>query len=361
MDAVRGGLVSEHAWVGIAVSQSELHARFLRRKRQQSAWDAEEARDLLTAEQRQHWVQYGCVTLIEYLEVYCGIEPRTAIDRVRVSHALGELPLLEAELEEGTFQFSHVKELTRIVIAQTEEEWIAHTRGMTYREVQQAVAGHVRGDRPTDPTHADERRRWVGFHVKPSTAARLFALLKQLEGERGDRFVDDDDKVNALCDHASGELPPAEVWITPDGRGFANGTQLDEAELEALTCDATIMGHVDDPHGRARPTITAKQRKRIKARDGHSCKVPGCRATRYLDVHHIVHREDGGDDADGNVLCLCRGHHRLHHEGRLQIGGRAPDELSFKRVNPDEDEERSCPRGHSSEPITTNGVRYSCE
>jgi hypothetical protein len=279
--------------------------------------------------------------------VYCGIEPRTAIDRVRVSFALGELPLLEAELEDGAFQFSHVKELSRIVIAETEEEWIRHTRGMTYREVQQAVAGHVRGDRPTDPTQPDERRRFVGFHIKPSTTARLFAILKQLEDERGDRFADDDDKVNALCDHASGELPPAEVWITPEGRGFANGTELDDAEMATLLCDATIMGHVDDPDGRAHPTITPKKRKRIKARDGHRCRVPGCRATRYLDVHHIVHREDSGDDADENLLCLCRGHHRLHHQGLLHISGRAPDALVFRRVNAEEDERSSCPRGHT--------------
>src|SRR6185503_14920666 len=124
----------------------------------------------------QLWTHFGCVTIIEYLEVFCGIEPRTALERVRVSLALADLPLLEAELESGTFQFSHVKELTRILIAETEEEWVQHTRGMTYREVQRAVAGHVRGDRPTDPTQPDERKRFVGFHVKPSTAARLYAL-----------------------------------------------------------------------------------------------------------------------------------------------------------------------------------------
>lgn len=349
MDAIRGDLRQEHGWTTAPVrtDHGALHARFLRRKRQQSAWDAEEARDLRVAENTQLWALYGCVTLIEYLEVYCGVEPRTAIDRVRVSHALGELPLLEAELEEGSFQFSHVKELTRIVVAETEDEWIHHTRGMTYREVQQAVAGHVRGDRPTDPTQPDERRRFVGFHVRPSTAARLFAILKELEAERGDRFVDDDDKVNALCDRASGEVAPAEVWVTSDGHSFAHGVELDDAERDTLLCDATMMGHVDDPHGRARPTITKRKRKRIKARDGNRCRVPWCRATRHLDVHHIVHREHGGDDADENLLCLCHGHHALCHRGLLTIEGRAPNTLIFRRVNADEDERSSCPRGHT--------------
>ena len=250
------------------LSRDELHARFVRRKRQQSAWDAEEARDLRVAEAMQLWRHFGCVTIIEYLEVFGGIEPRTAIDRVRVSQALAQLPLVEAELEEGALQFSHVKELTRIVVAETEEEWVRHVRGMTYREVQQAVAGHVRGDRPTDPTQPDERRRFVGFHIKPSTAAKLFALLKEIEAERGDRFVDDDDRMLALCDRASGASSdgastPAQVWITSDGHGFANGVELDDSELATLTCDATIMGSVDDADARPTHTIGKKKRQRI--------------------------------------------------------------------------------------------------
>ena len=71
-----------------------LHARFVRRRRQRAAWDAEEARDLRAAEKLRLWTQYGCVTLVEYLEVRCGIDPRTALERIRVSHALGELPLI---------------------------------------------------------------------------------------------------------------------------------------------------------------------------------------------------------------------------------------------------------------------------
>ncbi len=363
------------------LTRDALHARFLRRKREQSAWDAEEARDLRIAESLQLWNHYGCVTIIEYLEVHCGIEPRTALERVRVSLALADLPLLEAELEASTFQFSHVKELTRIVVAQTEEEWVHHTRGMTYREVQRAVAGHVRGDRPTDPTRPDERRRFIGFHVKPSTAARLFAVLKQLESERGDRFVDDDDKVHALCDRASVASPsadrasvaspaadsssttttsathptscecrPTQVWITTDGHAFANGAELDDAELATLTCDATIMGHVDDPDARPRHTIAPRKRRRILARDAHQCRVPGCRARHHLDVHHIIHRENGGDDADANLVTLCSGHHRLHHAGLLDITGRAPRDVTFRRVNANNDEEPSRPRGREPRP-----------
>ncbi|MGE0403744.1 MAG: HNH endonuclease signature motif containing protein [Kofleriaceae bacterium] len=341
--------IDADAFVPSPLSADALHARFLRRKRDQSAWDAEEARDLRLADANQHWTHYGCVTIVEYLEVYCGIEPRTALERIRVSIALADLPLLEAELEASTFQFSHVKELTRILVPETEEEWIDHTRGMTYREVQRAVAGHVRGDRPTDPTQPDERRRFVGFHIKPSTAARLHAILRALENERGDRFIDDDDRINALCDRATATAEhastPPQVWITTDGHAFANGVELDDAEVATWTCDATIMGHVDDPDAHPQHALTPRKRRRILARDGLQCRVPGCRSRHKLDVHHIIHREHGGDDADANLVTLCSGHHRLHHAGFLEITGHAPDEVMFRRANADDDE-GSRPRGH---------------
>ena len=318
--------------------QRALHARFMWRKRQQAAWDAEEARDLRTAERVRLWERYGCATFTEYLEIKCGIEPRTAIDRLRVAHALAELPLVEAELEAGTFAHSQVRELVRIVVPETEEEWVAHTRGMSYRQVRDALAGHVRGDRPGDPTRPDERLRTYRMQLTAQTAARLDALFAMLEAERGERFVDDDDKVNALCDAVAsgGESEPAQVWLTEEGRGFANGVELDAPEVAALTCDATMMGRVDDSHARPVPAVSKRTRKRLMARDGNQCSVPGCRSKRHLDLHHIVPREDGGTNADKNLATICGGHHRLHHRGLLEIRGHAPDALEFRRHDPDE-------------------------
>jgi hypothetical protein len=60
--------------------------------------------------------------------------------------------------------------------------------------------------------------------------------------------------------------------------------------------------------------------------------VPGCDRTRWLQVHHIVHWEDGGptDTAQGSgaellasLALLCAAHHRAHHRGVLGIEGDA--------------------------------------
>ena len=60
-------------------------------------------------------------------------------------------------------------------------------------------------------------------------------------------------------------------------------------------------------------------------RDHGRCKIPGCRASCFIDVHHLVPREHGGTHHVSNLALLCAGHHRALHAGHLVIEGAAPD------------------------------------
>jgi hypothetical protein len=62
----------------------------------------------------------------------------------------------------------------------------------------------------------------------------------------------------------------------------------------------------------------------VEERD-RSCRVPGCECTGWLQVHHVIHWEDGGPTDTGNLVALCSRHHRLHHLGQLGIAGNADD------------------------------------
>jgi hypothetical protein len=50
----------------------------------------------------------------EYLERELGYSPQVGIERMRVAHALAELPQIEACLGAGQLAFSAVRELTRV-------------------------------------------------------------------------------------------------------------------------------------------------------------------------------------------------------------------------------------------------------
>jgi len=323
-----------------------LHHEMKSETRAQASWDARRARHLREAEAQQLWNHFGYISILEYLEREHGIEPRTASDRLRVSHALADLPLLEAELEDGSFQYSHVKELTRIVTPETEEKWINAARGKTCSEVQAMVVGRKKGDGPDDPDDPDLRLRRLILALPPQTLAMYREQIAAIEAELGHR-LEEAEGFRIILERArtcpDGASTPAQISICSHcERGWQNGAgfraELHPAEIATALCDAEHLGSVDGEPGRKKSTLTDRKRRRILTRDRHRCTVPGCRSAKWLDVHHIKHQKNGGGHEDGNLTTLCSGHHRAHHEGRLVIEGRAPGALRFEWTRPIEEQ-----------------------
>ena len=87
---------------------------------------------------------------------------------------------------------------------------------------------------------------------------------------------------------------------------------LSRAETERLRCDAVVsqLGK------RNTTTIPPRMRREVLARDRHRCRAPGCGRTRFLEVHHIVPRSNGGGHEPENLMTLCGSCHRFLHEYR---------------------------------------------
>ena len=58
--------------------------------------------------------------------------------------------------------------------------------------------------------------------------------------------------------------------------------------------------------------------------------MDGCRSSRRLEVHHLIHRADGGGHDASNLVLLCSACHLAHHRGALTISGTA-NELQIRR------------------------------
>ena len=52
-------------------------------------------------------------------------------------------------------------------------------------------------------------------------------------------------------------------------------------------------------------------RKDIYRRDGYRCAL--CDSTKGLQIHHFVHRSEGGSNQPHNLICLCWKCHAVAH------------------------------------------------
>jgi hypothetical protein len=134
-----------------------------------------------------------------------------------------------------------------------------------------------------------------------------------------------------VCEHCN--------RATQDGGGMT--VDVPASAVERARCDAQHLGRVDGVSPiRAKQDIPPAVRRQVCRRDHDRCTVPGCRSGRYLEVHHIIAREDGGTHTPQNLTLLCGAHHQLLHEKRvLTISGEAPSRLTFEiaeaRLDPD--------------------------
>jgi uncharacterized protein DUF222 len=342
------------AWMESTIDENHLadcrsvHARLAEIASARSALDASEAELLLAADELQIWRAYGQPTLAAYLELTLGYGPHASNERLRVARELRELPQLHTALAAGRLHFSAVRELTRVATRETEHAWIAEATGKTVRQVEQAVAGHIKGDLPDDPADPDTAPRHVGFELTPATIAAFRAMRKQLDSECGERLTDDQlfqiVTRRALEPATAAESPPAaQVALmvcpsckaaTADGAGMI--ADITPAQRDAAMCDAELLGDVEREPERVRKTITPRLRRQVFARDRHRCTVPGCRSARNLDIHHVQFRSHGGSHEIWNITIQCSAHHALLHEGKLRVWGKAPD-LVYERRTEDDD------------------------
>lgn len=212
----------------------------------------------------------------------------------------------------------------------------------------------------------DDDGLWRGTFVLPPDEGAI--AQKAMESSRAELFAerqaDDDPSVRGpvcwadsfvrACEHALDSLDPAtrrgeargpraqvvvHLDARSDGDGQARihlGPQLPASLRRYLCCDAKVRAAIEDDQrgligiSPLAPTVGPQLRTVIEQRDG-GCRYPGCSQARWVHVHHIQHREDGGATVASNLCCLCPFHHRLHHQGGFEIEGdpEAPGGLRF--------------------------------
>ena len=323
-------------------------------------------------DEREGWGGPGLKSCAHWLNWKCGIGLGAAREKVRVAHALKELPEISGAFRHGTISFSKVRAMTRVATPENEEYLMMIARHATASHVERLVKQYRKVKRIEALEQENQRHalRELNWFVDDDGSYVFRARLTPEQGERVARAIE------AACDENDSEFEnvPAEtsddlavdpasdpvaarradalermadaflgqstavtggdrctinLHATPDT--LAADGETAEAELESgarvsaetsrrLACDCGVVHWHEDEDGsalnigRKTRSIPPAIRRALQRRDV-GCRFPGCTAHNYVDAHHIVHWADGGETKLDNLVLLCRHHHRLVHEG----------------------------------------------
>ena len=82
---------------------------------------------------------------------------------------------------------------------------------------------------------------------------------------------------------------------------------------------------------RATQTIPPARRRIVRSRDHRQCFVEGCKASIFVDVHHL--NWDNTDHRLDNMVVCCGAHHRAIHAGKLIVKGTPSTGISFHHAD----------------------------
>jgi hypothetical protein len=304
---------------------------------------------------------------------------------VRVAHALAKLPKVADAMAQGRLSYAKVRELTRVADESNEDYLLGIALCGTATHVVQVARGYRRALDAAELSREAAQHRdqslWFFTEADGSIAVRgrlpaevgmLFrrALDAAQDGlpipknVPAGTFSEADSehrlrkrRVEALAALAESFLATGprdlsgadrkQIVVHVDAETFKHrhagrceleqGPSIAAETARRLGCDCSVVRIVENEKGepldvgRKTRTIPPAIRRALNARD-KGCRFPGCTFKRYVDGHHVKHWADGGETKLSNLVTLCRFHHRLVHEGGVEI--RMLDDGAFRFVKP---------------------------
>ena len=337
-------------------------------------------------DEQGYWQSEGLCSCAHWLNFRCGIGMNAAREKVRVAHALADLPAISAAFEQGQLSYSKVRAMTRIADQDNEDYLLMIARHGTAYHVEKLVSKFRRATREQDTEQANQQYadRQLSYYYDDSGALVINARLPAEQGalvvkalelamEKGfQQQIQDPDvsaetsdsvsiatpiatrRADAIAEIAEGYLN-AEPSVSatadryqvvvhvsaetlqdePGTSCIEDGPHVSAETSRRLACDCSILNLTEDQDGeilsigRKTRAIPPSIRRALRFRDA-GCRFPGCTHTHFVDGHHIQHWADGGETSLANLVQLCRHHHRLVHEGGYACERTAEDKIKFR-------------------------------
>jgi hypothetical protein len=311
---------------------------------------------------------------------------------VVMAHALEEMPATREALERGELSTAaagmlvKAREAAEAAFESNERSLVAVAREVPVGALRARISEWVQSVDPTgEEERAEARYERRRLDVAPS-ANRMVSFTGELDPESGSpvvaaigMVVDGDthrgmdartqaqrraDAIVVICrsylssgDRTGVAHARPHVMVMVDiqalrrrGEGRCESPDVGPITPETarrIACDSSVSRVLtkgsSEPLDVGRKTAVVPEglRRALAVRDG-GCRFPGCdRPQSWCDAHHVVHWADGGATSLGNLVLLCRPHHRLAHQGfGIDMAGGTP---VFRRPDGSILEERASP------------------
>ncbi len=99
-------------------------------------------------DERKLYKDFGCSNIFQYATRHLSLGEHTIAEMLRTGKALAKLPVLSDAYEKGQISSTHIREISRVAVPETEQFWFEAAKKSTTHQIEKMVAFTPRGGLP---------------------------------------------------------------------------------------------------------------------------------------------------------------------------------------------------------------------
>ncbi len=253
-------------------------------------------------DEKELWAQSGLCSCAHWLNFKCGIGMNAAREKVRVAHALKELPKISEGFRKGELSYSKVRAMTRVATPENEDALMNLGRHGTAAHVEKVVSSYRRVKRLQDLQTANDqhRNRTLDYHYDENGC---LVIKGRFPAEKGALII------KAL------EMAMDQQFFAGAAPGPRSIDKIDEA-VNDVSAETSVEGddRADSDQREPADARRADAMAEIAETYLNNKESSGSTGDRYQVVVHVfaetsdAHIEDGphvAADTSKRVACDC--------------------------------------------------------
>lgn len=272
------------------MSAHELHEKATRLANSYLSMEKELIEVLQSIDKKRIFVALGYPSLFVYCTKALSLSEAQAYAFISVSRKCTEVPLLQKAIAENAVTVSKARRIVSVIDKGNAPEWLDRATTLTAKELEREVVATKPEEkfrsqiRPVSPTHS---KLTVALSSETET---LVLTVQDLLCQKRQRHCDLETVVREMALHFLKSEDPLRKTSRP---------------------------RVEEPR-----TVTQSLRRAVLQRDEGSCQAvlptgEKCGQSRWLHLHHVEKKSQGGKNNAVNLITLCSGHHRFIHSASL--------------------------------------------
>lgn len=305
---------------------------------------------------RKLFKELGFASINQYARQELGFCDSKIGDYIKLTRKLAKLPHLKNMISNGEVGYTKGRLIVDVVDEKTEEKWAQFAKENSRCEVAEEVKRAKKEAKDAaagQPSFLPSPKRKAPAAVVPvrvnleMTAAQFVRYETAWEQIRKQGYVSPE-KVEALVEIMEAFLDshPQNASSREENRGHSRPSaqihihhcpecesstvqtskgelEIAKTEFERYQCDCQTVTQ----EGRNISSIPPAVRTKVLAKARHKCQTPGCNHTRFLEIHHIIPRSQGGSNDITNLRVACSACHSLIHAHGTDLMVKSPSAI----------------------------------